>query len=119
MLYYRLQDKTLPSYGNEDVSLSTNCQLQIIYTGYLRRAQDILNTEMNCFMEKYIKLHLLILFNNSCTSVIVFVMLIRRRNDKSSDDIDDNDDGEEDVDDKDKDDNDNVDDDNEGDKVRK
>jgi hypothetical protein len=34
----------LPFYGNEDVSLSTDCQPQIICTGYLRRAEDILNT---------------------------------------------------------------------------
>ena len=37
--------KMLSSYGN-DVSLSADCQPQIIYTGYfyLHRAQDILNT---------------------------------------------------------------------------
>jgi hypothetical protein len=61
-------------------------------------------------MKKYIKLNLLIHFSNSCTSLTVFVMLIRSRNDESSDDIDDNDDGNEDVDDKD--------DDSDGDKVR-
>jgi hypothetical protein len=47
--------KTLPSYGNEDVSLSTDCQPQIIYTGYLHRALDILNIRDELLHEKIYK----------------------------------------------------------------
>jgi len=42
----------VPSYGNEDVSLFTDCQQQITYTGYLRRAQDIPNTRDELLHEK-------------------------------------------------------------------